>query len=44
VDAGEVIGYLGTSGTTTGPVLHFEVRDGNGELIDPMSLYITDDN
>lgn len=37
VRAGELIGYSGNSGQTTGPHLHFEVRR-NGERIHPNAL------
>lgn len=36
VKAGEVIGYLGSTGLSTGPHLHFELYDG-GEAIDPLA-------
>jgi murein DD-endopeptidase MepM/ murein hydrolase activator NlpD len=37
VKAGHVIGFVGLTGITTGPHLHFSVRRG-GEPIDPLSL------
>ena len=35
VAAGEFLGVIGSSGYSTGPHLHFEVYDSNGELMDP---------
>ncbi|WP_366653473.1 M23 family metallopeptidase [Fodinicurvata sp. EGI_FJ10296] len=37
VSQGDVIGYVGTTGQSTGPHLHYEVMR-NGEQVDPMSL------
>src|SRR5262249_12044930 len=35
VVAGEFLGVMGSSGDSTGPHLHFEGHDGNGQVIDP---------
>ncbi|WP_192254476.1 M23 family metallopeptidase [Mesorhizobium silamurunense] len=40
VKAGDVIGYIGTTGLSTGPHLHFELYQ-NGEAIDPLGMVTT---
>ena len=37
VRQGEIIGYVGTTGGSTGPHLHYEIRI-NGEPLDPLTF------
>lgn len=37
VGPGEFLGVMGSSGDSTGPHLHFELYDSNGQLVDPFA-------
>ncbi|GAA3817542.1 M23 family metallopeptidase [Nocardioides panacisoli] len=40
VTIGEVIGYVGSTGNTTGPHVHVEVRPGGGDPVDPYEALV----
>jgi murein DD-endopeptidase MepM/ murein hydrolase activator NlpD len=45
VKKGEVIGYTGNSGSSTGPHLHFEIREEKSEIpINPLLVYDVKDD
>ncbi|WP_460850499.1 M23 family metallopeptidase [Nocardioides montaniterrae] len=40
VRQGQVIGYVGSTGNTTGPHVHLEVRPGGGDPVDPFAALV----
>jgi hypothetical protein len=45
IKMGEIIGYTGNSGSSTGPHLHFEIREEKSEIpINPLLVYDVKDN
>lgn len=41
---GQQIGYSGSTGNSTGPHLHFEIRDKDGKAFDPMTVLTSVDD
>jgi murein DD-endopeptidase MepM/ murein hydrolase activator NlpD len=40
IHQGDVIGYVGSTGNTTGPHVHIEVRPGGGDPVDPYPAFV----
>lgn len=39
VERGDVVGYSGSTGRSTGPHVHYEVRDGDGRAVNPVQFF-----
>jgi murein DD-endopeptidase MepM/ murein hydrolase activator NlpD len=44
VNKGQLVAFSGNTGNTTGPHLHFTLRDASGDLIDPSTYFNFDRN
>lgn len=42
IQRGDTIGYSGNTGQSTGPHLHYEVRNGEGKTLDPIQFFVPD--
>jgi murein DD-endopeptidase MepM/ murein hydrolase activator NlpD len=42
VRQGQVIGYVGSTGLSTGPHLHWEVRSPDGQRLNPLNFLVED--
>ncbi len=42
INQGDVLGYVGSTGHSTGPHLHFEMRDKNGNPLNPQDVFGND--
>ncbi len=44
IKQGNLLGYVGSSGVSTGPHLHFAIKDNTGNYLDPENLSLTTSN